>query len=864
MTAFENCLSAFHNADKPRSLEWLRLCPDPASIKTESKDTNGVLTIWNLSLLHLSAKNNWPDVASILICDYHCNPETENNRLSTPLHYSARYGSLETLKYLIEQHGCNPMRLTKNKWTALHWAASTGQLHVLQYLIEVQHCDPWLKDKNGHNLLHLACSGGHTESVVYLLRTGKVDPSLTDAWGCTPSEWARNTNTDELPVIRLLKYFEDCRLESPVDTYTQVFVLGNKEAGKTSLITVLKERSRGGHGDKDGNIIGVDLHTIGIVPIFIQSFEIGNMIFYDFAGHSEYYYSHGAVLEKTVTTISPIFIVVIDISQNESYIIKQFHYWINFLRNITSNADFKPKVLIIASHMDCIETNELCQQRISIMESLLMKYYSQCIECLPIIAMDCRKVNSNEICNINRNLLLHSLSIIAQSLHINYTCHVLYSFLKNDCKVAQSEPYCTLDQLSYSIKDAHNVSEFIPSDKTVLAKLLTVLSEKGFIIFLKDQNTLGNSWVIFDIHCLLHEIHGTLFSQDHRCVSFVDNIGIVPVNCLAEMFPNHDPIMLAAVLNKFELCHIFNDNEDTERESIEKALLFFPSLVTACRPAYLPSEFQFKWYLQCVDASNFFSVRFSYVLLLKIALTFPLEKIQTMSSSHIYPEVSRRCHMWNFGVYWVNEDFVETVVELNDLQEVIVSMKWKQGKEKEMAKLRSSIISLIVSLHQKLCSSISVVEFLSMPNSSLAMTPPTKFVMQDIARAVVLKKGVVDDQGLQCRSLDELLQGEPFVSVSTDVLVKMFATEHDNKVPPCTLQQLNIDLSPSFIFYQPMTFSSLKCQLECFSLFNGRSVMVNSIVIAYYCLMTYTTDRKDHQRPTSFRHNATFIPCFTR
>lgn len=843
MTALEHCLlTAFHNADKPKSLELLRSCPNPASIKTESKDTNGVLTIWDLSLLHLSAKNNWPNVASILIDDYYCNPESENNRLSTPLHYSARYGSLETLKYLIEQHGCDPMRLTKNKWTALHWAASMGQLHVLRYLIEVRHCDPWSIDRNGHNLLHLACSGGHTETVIYLLCTGKIDPLLTDSWGCTPSEWARNINTDEIPAIRLLKYFEDCRLESPVDTYTRVFVLGNKKAGKTSLITVLKERSCGGHGDDAGNVIGVDLHTTGIIPMFIQSSEIGNMIFYDFAGHSEYYYSHAAVLEKTVTTMSPIFIVVIDISQSENYVVKQLHYWINFLRNITCNTDFKPKVLIIASHMDCLETNELCQQRISVMESLLMKCYSQYIECLSIIATDCRKVNSNEICNIARNLLLHSLPILAQSVHINYTCHALYSFLKNNCKVAQGGAYCTLDQLSRFITDAYNVNEFIPSDKTVLVELLIVLSEKGFIIFLKDQNTLGNSWVIFDIHCLLHEVHGTLFSQDHSCLSFISNIGVAPLNWLGEMFPKHDPVMLASVLSKFEICHIFNNSEDIERECNRKTLLFFPSLVTACRPAYLPSEFQFKWHLQCVDPSTFFSVRFSYILLLKLALTFPLKMIRTMSSSHIYPEVSSRCHMWNFGVHWINKDFVETVVELNDLQEVIVSMKWKQGKEKEMAKLRSSIISLIINLHQKYCSSVSVVKFLSMSNSSVAITPTTKFVMQDIVRAVVLKKGVVDDQGLQCRSLNELLQGEPFVSVPTDILVKIFTFEQNEIVPPCTLQRVNNDLSPSFIFYGPLTFGNLKCQLECFSLFYQRSDMVNSINIVYYCLMTYIID----------------------
>uniref|UniRef100_A0A1X7T447 Uncharacterized protein n=2 Tax=Amphimedon queenslandica TaxID=400682 RepID=A0A1X7T447_AMPQE len=163
-------------------------------------------------------KNNWPDVASTLITKYHCNPEAINNRKSTPLHYAARYGSMETLKCLIIEHDCDPMSFTRNEWTALHWAASTGQVDTLRYLIESCNCDPSLCDTKGHNLLHLACAGNHIESARYLLQTGLIDPAFTCIWDCKPSEWGQSTSNGNTETIELLKYYEECRMNSPIDT----------------------------------------------------------------------------------------------------------------------------------------------------------------------------------------------------------------------------------------------------------------------------------------------------------------------------------------------------------------------------------------------------------------------------------------------------------------------------------------------------------------------------------------------------------------------------------------------------------------------------------------------------------------------
>lgn len=202
------CIDAFNNEDKEQALIYLQQCPKPSEIVTHFFRRTGdcvgpkdILTISNVSLLHMAAKNNWPDVASTLITNYDCNPEAINDRKSTPLHYAARYGSMETLERLITKHDCNPMSLTKNGWTALHWAASTGQEDVLRYLIKDCNCDPSLCDAKGHTLLHLACAGNHIEAARYLLQTGLIDPAITCIWDCRPSEWGQSTSNGNTETI---------------------------------------------------------------------------------------------------------------------------------------------------------------------------------------------------------------------------------------------------------------------------------------------------------------------------------------------------------------------------------------------------------------------------------------------------------------------------------------------------------------------------------------------------------------------------------------------------------------------------------------------------------------------------------------
>ena len=45
-------------------------------------------------LLNLAAWHGWLDVASQLICDYHCDAQSTDSVLATPLHYAARGGRI--------------------------------------------------------------------------------------------------------------------------------------------------------------------------------------------------------------------------------------------------------------------------------------------------------------------------------------------------------------------------------------------------------------------------------------------------------------------------------------------------------------------------------------------------------------------------------------------------------------------------------------------------------------------------------------------------------------------------------------------------------------------------------------------------
>ena len=163
----------------------------------------------------------------------------------------------------------------------------------------------------------------------------------------------------------------------------------------------------------------------------------------------------------------------------------------------------------------------------------------------------------------------------------------------------------------------------------------------------------------------------------------VSNIGIAPMSSLQTMFPQHTPEVLASVMSAYELCQIFSNSNPIQHDlSVTKnSHLFFLSLINNESPCHLPSTFQFIWCLVCSNPCTYFPVRFQQVLFIRLAKHYSLPTVKGMCKTH--PELSRRCHVWRRGLYWINDDFVETVVEMKyNSNCLMVCMKWKQSKHR--------------------------------------------------------------------------------------------------------------------------------------------------------------------------------------
>ena len=113
----------------------------------------------------------------------------------------------------------------------------------------------------------------------------------------------------------------------------------------------------------------------------------------------------------------------------------------------------------------------------------------------------------------------------------------------------------TLDNLSQVIQNENEPS--LSSNESVLLELLTILSDKGLILFIR--NTVStSSWVIIDKHSLLKDINGTLFAPSHfkECKpNMASNTGIVPVSVLKDVFSEYIVDMFMGFLKTFEFCH---------------------------------------------------------------------------------------------------------------------------------------------------------------------------------------------------------------------------------------------------------------------------------------------------------------------
>ena len=345
------------------------------------------------------------------------------------------------------------------------------------------------------------------------------------------------------------------------------------------------------------------------------------MVLYDFAGHPEYYSSHAAVLENFMLRSPAVFIILVKLTDKLEDIEKQLYYWASFIQNVGCRALKKSQVIVVGSHPDkwrAMNGKDLVK-RIDIQKIIENQEYKG------FVAVDCHNIDGVGFDEFVRCLTKSTTAVVNRSESISFYCHVLYAFLITHIH----EKAISLENLTRRIQ--HENEPSLPSNESVLLEFLTILSDKGLILFIKNTDS-AISWVVINKSSFLKDINGTLFApsyfKEYRS-TLASNTGIVPVSVLCDVFPQYDPDMLVGFLKSLEFCHEIDENTlnriTTNFSSSSEKLLYFPALVSVEPSSEVTITDGFGWCLWCPNAYQVFSTRFLHVLLLRLAYTFSLK-----------------------------------------------------------------------------------------------------------------------------------------------------------------------------------------------------------------------------------------------
>ena len=839
--AFEDPQSS--GTDQARALELLSQLPNPAAVKKLKNETGN-------PLLHWASRIGWYDVVKELVEKYHCDPNYHVGWIrlmyhgvvkdddvdidpwsqgGTAIHLACAGGHLDIVKYLVQQGG-DPQRGPGN-YTPLHVACEEGHLDIVKFLVVECHCNPLqpasvLGMNTGATPLHLACESKHSDVIAFLLSSGTVDRLLTcKKPGFIVRKFAEH-NDDESSVQAILSWvgrkdffinFLTCRRSNPFHPAFKIFVMGNPSAGKSTLVKAIQSRMTdtsllGGLTAKFKKVSGVKLRTAGIIPVPIESQELGNIIMYDLAGQYQYYSSHAALLERLVSSPGALLMVVVDLSKSKEEITQQLQYWSSFIENHCSQSTSKPAVVVIGSHADVVKSQkENPAQKVA---DILKKPSSSLQALDDIISLNCTQLASDGLTKAC-DAIAGQVTQFQKKFDIDLQVHFLYDFLSREFegqtagRVSEIVSRIAEDsntEMTVGL-DEKEVIVLLPQDTPTLSQHLTTLSEKGRFLYLRNDQNVDDSWVILDQEVLLSEVNGTVFApenfKEHHDIS--SSTGVVPFSKIEQAFPSHSPEMIISFLSHLEFCQQIAESEASVisgdqlggSQQSPEALYFFPALVSEDRPeenckSIEQAHYKCGWSLQRIRSDQFLSPRFLHVLLLRLAFSFALAP-ETAEEDEVCPVLQRRCNVWKAGIHWQNRDGVEAIVEVVEQNTAVtVVMGCLEGREVECAGLRSELIRAILATKERFCAAVELresfihpAELSSYPLKISKLLP--SFTITELATAIAEDKQVVtrkQGHGQQMLGISELLYFEPYTCFNPTLLAELFKDENSgNEVP---------------------------------------------------------------------------------
>ena len=707
--------------------------------------------------------------------------------------------NLDVVKYLINEHNCNPQCRDKEGQTPLHYACASGKLEIVQYFQNKNVTYLLHTDDLDNTPLHLACKYNQVEVTQFLLSTGRCDPLYKNVGGITPVEIAASVK-----IRKLLDHF--CKGKYPLESVVKVFVLGDPMAGKSSLVQAIQSNP-GFLGLIIGQfkkVKGARQQTVGIDSVSFSSSDFGNVVIYDFAGQREFYTSHAAFLQSYSFHMAGIFIVVSNITHCEDDICQSLQYWMSFIQDCCIHNKMKPHVIFVGSHADQVDMGSVERALQTIEKGFLHSGSSnQFYENEGIVCLNCTQPASPDLELLCYYLENSCNSIRKKTKQIDQRCYVLHKYVHKEY-INKGVPGCILKNISEALEDNLYL---LPSNPSELLSLFQTLHDKGQVLLLKNDEDIGDSWIITNIAAMLETVVGSIFApRDFPQHIAPGSTGIVPKSRMSEAFPDLNTEMVIGFLEHFEFCHRVGVHWvkiiESRHEASDDEYYLFPALVTSENiPNHVLQErhegnYCCGWCMHSTEEHQFFAARFLHVLLLRLAFFFALPQDNTTltASEDESPSLKRSCTMWKSGITWHDTNGVSTHFEVRELKTVILIMSSIKGSEIHCVRLRARLINTILKAKKEFCARIDVEECIMEVESerlvhTLQKCPSqcTKYSLKYLSERVSTRHAsdhqdlvLVNPDGSPGKRISELLYFEPYTLLTSDLITQMFSEQNSD------------------------------------------------------------------------------------
>ena len=642
------------------------------------------------------------------------------------------------------------------------------------------------------------------------------------------------SSSNKFQLLKLFQPFKQCHRDYLSESYAKLFLCGKTETGKSSLAAVISYRANNFYYDPEECIEGVVLQTTGIEYHSVHSWEIGNVVIYDFAGHAEYYSSHAAVLETLLLRSPAVFAILSNLTNDEETIKKDLLFWFNFVENVSMKLISSSQVLVLGSHIDELSSEKDFQPFVNDVANLAVRFQNY----KGFFPIDCHRPGGKGVELFMEKLKESCEAVVDKNDKMSYHCHCLNSYLQQLEEVAIS-----LDELCSKLMELNEPC--LLTDRSIVLEFLTILGSKGLILF------LAITWVIIDKKALLTEVNGVLFNKsiDRVRKPVATNTGIMAVSTLANLFPKHNTDMLIRFLTSLQFCHQMNSYaissitnnvpSDDFTFSKDEKFLFFPALITEDKPnSIFKTTDGFGWCLWCDVPQQFLSMRFLHTLLLHLAYTCcppPPEETGYITDNPTTKALHRVCTMWKSGIYWKEEESnIEVMVEVTEANRCVTILV-SHSSLIESYQLRTSLIKDVLKLKNELCPCISK-QFIIPPGDVKDVMAKEQrnrilYGLRNVAKGVLVK-------GTATSTYDEKVavrlvvgEKEPYLCLAPLVTKALFTdTNKDLPLPDHYVQHIEEVCGEIMSLYPSSDFThiSVREHLNKFSVFAGRNPLVSS------------------------------------